>query len=96
MTVRTAIPIIQLLTTVGTTITIAIAGWLLSNFASLQTHIHTLDNRVTAIEQQQFTIKDSITLNEKILDKIAILDARITAVLSKPPEWLEQFLKSQQ
>ena len=96
MTMRTAIPIIQLLTTLVTTVSIAIGGWLLSSFSDLKDMVHAVDNRVTAIEQQQFTIKDSITLNEKILERIAVLDSRMTNILNQPPLWFSEFLKQQE
>jgi hypothetical protein len=101
--VRTAIPIIQLFTTLATTASIAIAGWLITALGSISDDvqhvketIHQVDNRVTAIEQQQFTIKDSIALNEKILDKIGILDARLSNALNQPPSWLSEFVREQE
>lgn len=94
-TLQQVMPIIQLVTSLLTVVALSAAGWVVSEISLLRSDLHEIDKRVTTIQDSQFTLKDSTSLNEKIYDKINQVEKEVARTYSNPPQWLVDIVKAQ-
>jgi hypothetical protein len=89
------VSIIHLVTATLTAISIALAGWLMSELGGLRHDIHQLDTRIVTVEQTQFTQKESHALNQQIFAEIGDLKNDVAKAYNHPPQWLIEIIKGQ-
>lgn len=94
-TLQQAMPVIQLVTSVLTIIALSAAGWVVAEITTLRNELHAVEVQLTTVQTNQFTLKDSTSLNEKILDKISSVEREVARAYSNPPQWLVDIVKAQ-